>query len=177
MGPTKAPGPDGFPWKFFQEDWGKVGMSVYSEVKGFFDTSILPPNWNDTNITLIPKTQTPEYISQYRPISVTNFRAKIVSKIIATRLKPYLPSLISELQSAFMGNQSIQYNIVVAHEVVHKLKLRKKVDQGNIQDLKLNSRCLTLHHILFVDDTVLFGKATILEARRFILPLIWSGCE
>ncbi|CAN1340570.1 hypothetical protein LINPERPRIM_LOCUS38890, partial [Linum perenne] len=108
----------------------------------------------------------PEVVSQFRPISVTNFRAKIISKILATRLKPFLPSMISELQAAFTGNRSIQDNVVVAHEVVHKLKLRKKVEEGRIKGVKLNQRCPILHHILFADDTVLFGKASVEEANK-----------
>ncbi|CAN1818799.1 Transposon TX1 uncharacterized 149 kDa protein [Linum perenne] len=126
MGPWKAPGPDGFPGKFFQSQWGLIGGDVCREVKEFFRSAIIPPEWNDTNIALIPRVQSPEIISQFRPISITNFRSKIISKILAKRLKPFVPDLISELQAAFTGNRTIQDNIVVVHEAVHRMKLRKK---------------------------------------------------
>ncbi|CAN1138592.1 hypothetical protein LINPERPRIM_LOCUS5234, partial [Linum perenne] len=53
---------------------------------------------------------------------------------------------------------SVGFNVLV--------KGSQTVDQGKIKALKLNPRFPTLHHILFADDTVLFGKATIDEACK-----------
>jgi ribonuclease HI len=81
---------------------------------------------NCTFIALIPKVLNPSSMNQFRPISLCNFIYKIFAKVIATRLKPMMDSLISHNQSAFVANRSIQDSILVAHEAFHYLKHRKK---------------------------------------------------
>ncbi|CAN1325525.1 LINE-1 reverse transcriptase homolog [Linum perenne] len=126
MGPSKSPGPDGYPGSFFQRHWMLIKDDLISEIQGFFQNHVFPEGWNITNLTLIPKVRSPKSISQYRPISVANFRATVISKVLANRLKPFIPGMVSELQSAFTGNRSIQDSIIIVHEVMHKLKNRKK---------------------------------------------------
>lgn len=80
LGPTKAPGPDGLHGLFFQHHWNDIGRDICCEVQHFFQTGILNPALNKTQITLIPKTQNPEKIGQYRPISLCNFAYKSYKK-------------------------------------------------------------------------------------------------
>ena len=47
---------------------------------------------------------------------------KIVSKVIANRLKPILNSIISETQSAFVADRLITDNILIAFETLHHMK-------------------------------------------------------
>ena len=42
MGPLKAPGPDGFPARFFQRYWEVVKDDVVAAVQGFFRDGYLP---------------------------------------------------------------------------------------------------------------------------------------
>ncbi|CAL1400244.1 unnamed protein product [Linum trigynum] len=58
---------------------------------------------------------------------------------MATRLQVWLPSLISEMQSAFTGGRQIQDNIVIVHEVLNnfkKHKIGKKRDMMIKLDMK-----------------------------------------
>jgi len=50
---------------------------------------------------------------------------KVISKIIANRLKSILPDLISEEQSAFVGGRQIQDNVLLVQEVLHQLRIKK----------------------------------------------------
>ncbi|CAN1817880.1 LINE-1 retrotransposable element ORF2 protein [Linum perenne] len=261
MGANKSPGPDGFPGLFYQKYWDVVKEQLCREVRKFFEMSTMPPGWNDTNVAIIPKIPNPETISQFRPISCCNFRYKVISKIMATRLKNWMPRIVSDLQAAFTKGRAIQDNIVIVHEVIHHFKnratklqwdmmvkmdmkkaydmvewdcldgiLRKmgfshtwvtwinecvrtvkfsilvngnptdqftptrgirqgdplspflfiilsnalsvlintKVERGELKGVKLNARCPTLTHVLFADDTILFGEASVTEARAFI---------
>ncbi|CAN1785963.1 LINE-1 retrotransposable element ORF2 protein, partial [Linum perenne] len=106
LGAQKSPGPDGFPGQFFQKYWEVIKTQLCEEVKDFFESSSMPEGWNDTNVVIIPKVPNPETISQFRPISCCNFRYKIISKIMADRLKIWLPDIISEMQAAFTGGRS-----------------------------------------------------------------------
>lgn len=61
----------------------------------------------------------------FRPIALCNVVVKIISKIIANRLKPLLPTLVSEEQTGYVEGRKILNNIIQAHEVVHSLKSNK----------------------------------------------------
>jgi hypothetical protein len=85
---------------------------------------------------LIPKTDNPSRANQFRPISLANFNYKIISKIMANRLKPLLQHIISPNQSAFLKGRSIHDNAIMAHEIFHTLK--KKRGNGGFMAVKLD---------------------------------------
>lgn len=56
-------------------------------VLDFLNTGNMVPDINYTHIVLIPKTKSPERILDYRPVSLCNVIYKIISKVLANRLK------------------------------------------------------------------------------------------
>jgi hypothetical protein len=64
-------------------------------------------------------------VNQFRPISLTNFNYRIVSKILATRLKPFLNKIVSPNQFAFLKGRLIHENSILAHEIFHSMKNKK----------------------------------------------------
>ncbi|BFG31061.1 hypothetical protein CerSpe_173350 [Prunus speciosa] len=125
MGGMKAPGPDGFQGMFYQAYWDTILAEVQGTVKDFFEGVVSPVSLNSTYLVLIPKIPCPESVSQFRPIGLCNYLYKILSKIMANRLKPHMPNLIHHSQNACIPGRQIQDNIILAHEVFHYLKLRK----------------------------------------------------
>ena len=80
---------------------------------------------NHTYICLIPKIELPTQVKDYRPISLCNIAYKLISINLADRLKPWLHSLISEFQSAFIHGRLITDNIITTHEIIHSLRTKK----------------------------------------------------
>jgi hypothetical protein len=65
-------------------------------------------------------------VADYRPISLTHSLAKLISKLLATRLALELDSLVSRAQSAFIKRRSIQDNFLYTQNVVRALHRSKK---------------------------------------------------
>jgi len=87
IGDLKAPGPDGMPTIFYKRFWHMVGPKIQEEVLRVLNGGEIPEGWNETNIVSIPKVKNPEFLTQYRPISLCNVLYKLISKVIANRLK------------------------------------------------------------------------------------------
>eukprot|EP00253_Pinus_taeda_P026347 PITA_26347 len=90
---------------------------------------------NTSFISLIPKQDSALTPDKFRPISLCNVVYKIISKILANRLKPLLPSLIYGEQSGYVEGRKILDNIIQAHEVVHSLT--NKNQAGMIMQLDI----------------------------------------
>ena len=85
---------------------------------------------NRTNIALVPKVKHPSKMKDFRPISLSNMAYKLISKVLANRLKVVLSHLISENQSAFLTERFITDNILVAFELMHYLDHKKSGKDG-----------------------------------------------
>ena len=69
---------------FYQHFWTLVGDCVTKTVLDFPNHDIIPPNFNETHVVLIPKIKNPKKITQYRPISLTN----VISCLAKSPSKP-----------------------------------------------------------------------------------------
>jgi hypothetical protein len=103
-----------------------MGDTIIKEVLNVLRGGDMREGWNDTFIVLIPKVKDPSRIKDLRPISLCNVLYKLVSKVLANRLKLVLPDIISDNQSAFVPGRLITDNILLAYEATHFLKNKKK---------------------------------------------------
>jgi hypothetical protein len=128
------------------------------------------PALNATFLTLIPKEENVASPSKYQPISLCNVIYKIITKVIANRLKPLLPLLISPEQTGYVEGRKIMDGIILAHEVIHSLKTTKK--PGMLLKLDLSK---SFDHLSweYIEKTLLaFGFS--LEWVHWILSLLSS---
>ncbi|XP_065615736.1 uncharacterized protein LOC136061642 [Quercus suber] len=131
--------------------WDLVGANVIDCVLKILNTGVMPCGVNETNICLIPKTKAPCKITEYRSISLCNVIYKIVSKVLANRLKRILAEVIDESQSAFVPGRIITDNVLVAFETMHCIDGRKKGKEA-LMALKLDmSKAYDKVEWLFLD--------------------------
>lgn len=97
-------------------------------------------NLDDVNsifITLIPKIKNIFKVGDFRHIILCNVIHKIEANILANRLKPILPHIISANQSVFIHDRLITYNIIIAYETLHSM-INKYKGSNRFMALKLD---------------------------------------
>lgn len=132
MHPDKAPGPDGMTPAFFQKHWNIVGRNIVELTVQFFEKGEIMPGLNDTNIVLIPKKKNPTLVTELRPIALCNVLMKIITKVLANRLKVVLNTVVSDSQSAFIPERLISDNIMISYEIMHYLKQKRYGKEGHM---------------------------------------------
>ncbi|XP_019432708.1 PREDICTED: uncharacterized protein LOC109339679 [Lupinus angustifolius] len=125
-----APGPDGFGGSFYQAFWHRVGPDVCRATLQFFTQDYILPNLNSNNVVLIPKLIGADKIEDFRPIVMTNFQFKIISKVLADRLATIAPKIVSIQQRGFVKDRQINDCICLASEAINLLD--HKVFGGNL---------------------------------------------
>ncbi|KAL9678347.1 hypothetical protein QQ045_016191 [Rhodiola kirilowii] len=118
IGSDKSPGPDGFSASFFRKNWSLVGKEFCSGIRHCLKFNALPKGMNSAYIALIPKSETVAEPGDYRPISCCNVVYKVLSSLLAERLKLILPSIIDPAQGAFIQGRSIVGNVCLAQQLV-----------------------------------------------------------
>ncbi|KAA3485169.1 reverse transcriptase [Gossypium australe] len=137
MGPTKAPGPDGFLTIFFQKYWYIVGSEVLDFCLGVLNEGKAVDSANVTNIVLIPKVQNPTSMVNFRPISLCSVLYKLIAKTIANRMQNVMDSCIDQVQSAFVLGRLISDNILLTYEILHTFK-QKRIGKKGYMAVKLD---------------------------------------
>lgn len=125
---NRAPGPDGFNLAFFKHFWPVIKEDVIRFFAEFHETGRLVRGLNAAFICLIPKQNQPESVVDYRPINLIGSAYKLISKVLAARLKLVMPKLLTPNQFAFTQGRQIADCIVIANEVVDFMK--KKSEGG-----------------------------------------------
>eukprot|EP00253_Pinus_taeda_P022364 PITA_22364 len=181
MEPDKAPGPDGFSVRFLLTCWSTIKKDLWRMVRKSQNCAKLGGGINSAFLALIPKEKGASDFSRFRPISLCNSSYKLVSKIIANRLKNILLVIIPENQGGFIKGRKILDNIVLVQEAVHsscqrnekglviKLDLANAFDRQNhtLPGLRSTHKAKDINHAQFADDTLLLGGASLFSARHF----------
>ncbi|XP_039125466.1 uncharacterized protein LOC120261592 [Dioscorea cayenensis subsp. rotundata] len=158
----KSPGPDGFNAEFYRFFWADIEDSLFEAVNHFFTNSTMPNSWGKSYIALIPKKDSPLYVTDYRPISLCNVCFKIISKILANRLKLVLPNLIGREQAGFVSGRCPFDNIIALQEAAHTIE----------SDCKNPPRMLIKIDIEKAYDTI-HWSAILATLSKMNFPPIW----
>ena len=122
-----------------------IGIKTYiiNTIQAFFHSGSLFKPLNHTYITLIPKNPFPDDVTHFRHISLCNVVYKFISKLLVNRLKPFMDSIITPYQNAFIQGRNISDNILITHEILDILKKKKgrkncfgvlKIDMSKVYD-------------------------------------------
>ena len=108
----KSPGVDGLTAEFFKTFFNTLGPLILQTYNYSRNNGHLPISLRRAVITLLHKKgKNPEEIKNWRPISLLTVDYKILTKCIANRIFPLLPSIINEDQTGFIKGRFIGENI------------------------------------------------------------------
>ena len=103
----KIPGPDGWTFEFYLHFLPLLSPEIVNAMEDSHISGIDPNALNTTYLTLIPKKEHPDSLNDYRPIYLCNLLYKLISKIIAERLKSFMGKFISVEQFSFLLDRQI----------------------------------------------------------------------
>jgi hypothetical protein len=90
----------------------------------------MPDYLNYTHIVLTPKTKSTLSVTEFCPISLCNVLYKLLSKVLANKLKKVLPCIISTTKIAFILGRLISDNILAAYETLQTMHTRLRGKKG-----------------------------------------------
>lgn len=137
MHPDKAAAPDGLNPAFYQSSWKTMGLEVFQCCKKWLQGDPFPADLNNTNVILIPKIDNAASMKDFRLIALCNVLYKIMAKVLANKIKDVLLTVITENQSVFLAGRNIIDNFIVAFEVIHHMRNKRRGQEGEIA-LKLD---------------------------------------
>nr|GEX42917.1 hypothetical protein [Tanacetum cinerariifolium] len=113
---TKDPNRDRFTSALFKKSWSIVGADTYRAIIEFFVIGKMLGEMNATLVSLIPKIQTPNKVTDFKPIAYCNVLYNCISRVLTNKIKPSLGNLVSYNQSAFIPRSHIHDNILLTQE-------------------------------------------------------------
>ena len=107
-----SPGPDGIPYIVYKKLWRIAGPIILNSWKFSIANKTLPPSHLESVITLLPKEgKDIRDIKNWRPITLSNCDAKIITKALACKVSKVLDSIIDEAQTAYVPGRSVADNL------------------------------------------------------------------
>ncbi|GKD20048.1 kinase-like domain, beta-lactamase/transpeptidase-like protein [Tanacetum coccineum] len=125
-GGDKAPGPDGFNFKFIKKAWELIKPELLRAVAWFWENMEISRGCNASFVTIIPKVADPIGLGDFRPISLIGCYYKIIAKMLAERVKRVVGNVVGEVQNAFIKGRYILDGVLIANETMEFLKRKKK---------------------------------------------------
>ncbi|KAK6158949.1 hypothetical protein DH2020_006263 [Rehmannia glutinosa] len=188
MDSDSSPGPDGFNGIFYRHFWDVISVEVTVAVRSFVSNSSLPLGLNASFMALIPKTRDANVIENFRPIVMSNFLFKIITKILATRLGLIIADYLSPTQFGFIPGRQIHDCIAMVSEGFNVLQGRSdsnmilKIDIRKAFDtLRWDFLLYVLRHLGFSKIFVHWLEVVLRSSRISVLlngtPVGYFACS
>ena len=122
----KSPGIDGIPVEFYKTFYKTLEndlIQLYNNI--LFLEKNITNTMKQAIITLIPKKGDSNKLKYWRSISLLCIDYKILTKILANRLKHVLPNIISKEQTCSIPNRTILNNVFQIGDIITLTKEKK----------------------------------------------------
>ncbi|KAG1558904.1 hypothetical protein G6F49_004084 [Rhizopus delemar] len=133
---VSSPGTDGLSYVFLNlifkhPKYSSLILKVYNNA---LSDSIFPKSWLETCVCLLPKKGDLTSLQNWRPITLINCDAKILTRMLNSRLGSVVSSLISPWQSGFMKDRFIADNGILVNLAMEQAAVRNSDEIGLLCD-------------------------------------------
>jgi hypothetical protein len=111
-------------WNCFYDFYDLVGVDILEMVEESMKKGRVFGALNATFLSLIPKSDNPGSFRDFRPTTLCNLVYKIITKIIAKRIKSTLSFGVSKEQFGFLKGRQITDAIGIVQEALHSVKVK-----------------------------------------------------
>ena len=115
---NKSPGPDGICHEYYKHAWEYSKHDFLAIMNKMYMDGQATDNQKKGNIVCLPKTDTPLYPENYRPLTLLNTDYKILMRIIANRLRPSLEHILHPSQYCGRYGKTIHDAIATTRDII-----------------------------------------------------------
>ena len=119
MNENSAPGPNGLTVKFYKTFFSELAPLLIKMIDSAIKGEGLSAELKQSHITLIPKDSgDPLLTKNYRPISLLNIEYKLITKVLANKVSPFLESIVNPDQAAAIKDRNIQNHNHLIRDII-----------------------------------------------------------
>ena len=119
MNENSAPGPNGLTVKFYKTFFTELAPLLVKMIDRAINGEGLSKELKQSHITLLPKDSgDPLLTKNYRPISLLNIEYKLITKVLANKISPFLESVVNPDQAAAIKNRNIQNHTHLIRDII-----------------------------------------------------------
>jgi len=122
----KAPGHDGIGLGFYKTAWEEMKHDLLQILNCMYIDGIILARQLQGLMVCIPKQAHPSKVEDYRPSTLMNTDYKILTMIIAERLKPILSTLLHPNQYCEIGGNSVFDAVAAIRDVIAYAEVKRK---------------------------------------------------
>ena len=166
---NKSPGNDGLSKEFYETFWEELKKPFMYAIQKSYNIKQLCVSQKQAVIKLVEKKgRDKRFIKNWRPISLLNVDTKLISKVLAERLKNVLPDIISKNQTAYVNNRFISERGRLINDLLEVCDTLNK--KGYLVTIDIEKAFDSVNHVFLIAilEKCGFGK-TFIEWIKILL--------
>ena len=177
---NKSPGLDGLTVEFYRAFWGKLKIVLTDIYNKSYNEALMSYSQRSSILSLLFKKGDPLCLDNYRPISLLNVDLKLISHVLAQRLKKVLPKIINVDQTGYVKNRFVGFNLRQIQDIIDYADIYKIegaiifVDFTKAFDsLERNFMLNTLKHFGFNESFINWVKTLYTDIQTCVMNNGW----
>lgn len=154
---NRSVGLDGYSFEFFKQNWEDIKVDVVIFVEDFHEKVKHTKVCTSSFLALILKVKNPQALSEYRPICLVGSLHKLLSKLLAARLKKVIGNIVLENQLAFVPGRSIADGVLMINGILDMDKREKRSCVILKVDFKKAYDCVSWNFLRYLLTKMGFG--------------------
>ena len=114
----KAPGPDGICHEFYKKFWDIIKHDLLDIINNMYLEGQVAEDQKHGNLVCLPKIDSPLHPGHYRPLSILNTDYKLLTQILATRLRVMSEQILHRNQYCGRNDLSIYDGIATVRDII-----------------------------------------------------------